>query len=253
MTTPYQEARRDRAEARAARARSKSDALFNQASKMADIIPFGQPILVGHHSEKWDRKYRSRIANKMNAACALSKEADHLESASNNAGNVISSDDPDALKALGEKLANLEKIHALMKAANPLIKKGNRDGLLALGFSEGRVDQLFKPDFCGRIGFPSFELTNSNANIKRIRDRIVHLEKQAVALVMEPIKGDGWTLSEDVDDNRIVIDYDEKPDRATLDALRAAGFHWSPTRGTHIRQRSNGAIYAAKRLLGISM
>ncbi len=30
---------------------------------MAQAIPFGQPILVGHHSEKRDRRYRGRIEN----------------------------------------------------------------------------------------------------------------------------------------------------------------------------------------------
>ncbi|GAC1401325.1 MAG: hypothetical protein NVSMB59_23200 [Vulcanimicrobiaceae bacterium] len=249
--TAYQEALRERAEIRAARARAKGEASVAQARKMGDIIPFGQPILVGHHSEKGDRRYRSRINRKYDVGFGLIKEAERLDDAAAHAGTSISSDDPDAIAALTEKLAKLEKIHALMKKANPLIKKGKRDGLLALGFSEGRVDQLFKPDFCGRIGFPAFELSNSNANIKRVRERIAHLQKQAVAVAMDPISGDGWTLSEDVEDNRIVIDFAEKPERAMLDALRAAGFKWSPTRGTHIRQRSNGAIYAAKRLLGL--
>lgn len=32
-----------------------------ESHKMADVIPVGQPILVGHHSEKSDRSYRARI------------------------------------------------------------------------------------------------------------------------------------------------------------------------------------------------
>lgn len=46
-----QEARRERYELRAERARQESDAAARQAEKIASIIPMGQPILVGHHSE----------------------------------------------------------------------------------------------------------------------------------------------------------------------------------------------------------
>ena len=44
-----QEARRERYELRAERARQESDAAARQAEKMASIIPRGQPILLGHH------------------------------------------------------------------------------------------------------------------------------------------------------------------------------------------------------------
>lgn len=47
-----QEARRERYELRAERARQESDAAARQAEKIASIIPMGQPILVGHHSEE---------------------------------------------------------------------------------------------------------------------------------------------------------------------------------------------------------
>ena len=49
----------------AGKARERSDAAFGAAGKMAEAIPFGQPILVGHHSEKRDRRYRGRMHAKM--------------------------------------------------------------------------------------------------------------------------------------------------------------------------------------------
>ncbi|MCH5684264.1 DUF3560 domain-containing protein [Niabella sp. W65] len=42
----------DYAKKQAAKNEQLSDELYNQASKMSSAIPFGQPILVGHHSEK---------------------------------------------------------------------------------------------------------------------------------------------------------------------------------------------------------
>lgn len=52
-----QEALDDKAERKSAVAGE----LINRARDMASIIPFGQPILVGHHSERRDRNYRGRI------------------------------------------------------------------------------------------------------------------------------------------------------------------------------------------------
>lgn len=64
------ENRAERAEHSAEKADAKSDALYSYAKKMADIIPFGQPILVGHHSEKSDRNFRNKIHNTFGKAFA---------------------------------------------------------------------------------------------------------------------------------------------------------------------------------------
>ncbi len=45
----------------AQRTEAEAGARLNTARKMAAVIPFGQPILIGHHSEKRDRNYRGRI------------------------------------------------------------------------------------------------------------------------------------------------------------------------------------------------
>ncbi|MFG9957598.1 DUF3560 domain-containing protein, partial [Pseudomonas aeruginosa] len=50
--------RRERLQERAAKISGESGALYQRAKTMASAIPFGQPILVGHHSEGRDRRYR---------------------------------------------------------------------------------------------------------------------------------------------------------------------------------------------------
>ena len=45
------------------------------SDKMASFIPLGQPILVGHHSEKRDRSYRAKIWAKMDKSVEESKKA----------------------------------------------------------------------------------------------------------------------------------------------------------------------------------
>lgn len=50
-----QAARKARFEERAEQASAESASTYNRARDMAQAIPFGQPILVGHHSETRDR------------------------------------------------------------------------------------------------------------------------------------------------------------------------------------------------------
>jgi hypothetical protein len=54
--------RAERFEDRADNKERESTNLYNSAHKMADCIPFGQPILVGHYSEGRDRRFRDRIS-----------------------------------------------------------------------------------------------------------------------------------------------------------------------------------------------
>jgi hypothetical protein len=67
----------ERSEVRAEKAEKKSDQLFDKAKEMASIIPFGQPILVGHHSEKRDRNYRDRIHNTFGKAFEEQEKAEY--------------------------------------------------------------------------------------------------------------------------------------------------------------------------------
>jgi Domain of unknown function (DUF3560) len=248
-----QEARRERLAAAAEKARREAAATLNGADAMASIIPFGQPILVGHYSEGRDRRFRARIDGKFRKGIALQKKAEELERRAESVGTAgVSSDDPEAIEKLREKVVKLEASQERMKSANKCVRKNDRAGLVALRFNEKQIETLFTPDFAGRLGFPDYAITNNSSNIRRLKQRIEELEKRAQTPAMQTIVGDGWTMSEDADENRIIIRFDAKPSREMLAALRAGGFKWSPTRGAHVRMRSNGATYAAKRILGVN-
>ena len=173
-----QEARRARYEEKASRLRDEAHRLHDQAHEMASAIPFGQPILVGHHSEGRDRRYRDRIHNTFGKAFATMDKADYYEEKAAKVGSGgISSDDPDALDKLNDKLENLRRNHEFMKAANAAIRKGKTPeaklaNLMALGVSEGTARDFLKPDCFGFVGFAPYSLQNSNANIRRVEQRI---------------------------------------------------------------------------------
>ena len=69
------EARQERFEAKAERAEDTSNALYERAHTMADAIPFGQPILVGHYSEGRDRRFRAKISSTFERAFEESDRA----------------------------------------------------------------------------------------------------------------------------------------------------------------------------------
>jgi hypothetical protein len=69
------EARAERLEERADRKASEAAATEEAARARADQIPMGQPILVGHHSEKRDRNFREKIRAGFDKAHELAQEA----------------------------------------------------------------------------------------------------------------------------------------------------------------------------------
>jgi len=113
-----QTAKTERAEDRAERyagyaenAEQRSAALYGQAKSMADGIPFGQPILVGHHSEKRDRNYRGRICSKFEKSFEEAKKAQHYEQrAAAASGTAAEKDLPFMHRRLKEAETNLRKV-----------------------------------------------------------------------------------------------------------------------------------------------
>lgn len=93
----------------------------------------------------------------------------------------IRSDDPQAIPKLQAKLAYLEGYSELMRTANKLVRKDDRAGLAAMGFKEKTIDGLFAKDFAGRVGFPDYELKNTNAEARRTRQRLEQLQREAQA------------------------------------------------------------------------
>lgn len=164
----------------------------------------------------------------------------------------ISSDDPLALEKLRDKLAKLEKHQETMKAANAAIRmkdtaKGDAK-LAELGYTQEEIKQLREPDFCGRIGYPSYELSNNNANIHRIRERIAELEKRAAEPTPEGWEFDGGRVEINTEINRLQIIFDDKPDADTRAELKGEGFRWAPSQNAWQRQYTPNALRAAKRI-----
>jgi len=242
------ERKRERYKDLAAKARKQSDSVYQHARSMSSCIPFGQPILVGHHSERRDRNFRSRIHNTYGKSFKLNDKASYYEGKASSVGSGgISSDDPEAIQKLKAELAACEANQANMKAANKLLKKRDMAGLKALGYSDEAIHELLNPRFSNNIGYASFTLSNNNANIRRIKLRIQDLENRAKRQDKEE-EGNGYTYREDTAENRVMFIFDGKPDEATRGVLKRHIFKWSPSRGAWVRQLNNAGLYAAQQI-----
>lgn len=71
--------RADRMNSRATKAVNESSSQYQRAHEIGSHIPFGQPILVGHHSEGRHRRDLDKIDNAMRKSCEAQDKAEHYE------------------------------------------------------------------------------------------------------------------------------------------------------------------------------
>lgn len=95
-------------------------------------------------------------------------------------GETVRSDDPQAIEKLERKLTALMLLQDFMKKTNRLLKAGKDSELLAMGFTQANIDNLKKPDFGGRVGFPDYKLTNNNGVISTTRKRLEAIQRATV-------------------------------------------------------------------------
>lgn len=167
---------------------------------------------------------------------------------------TIYSNDALALEKLQNKLNDLEEKHARMKAYNAHYRKnGTMKGFE--GLSDERAAKLDAEieNSWSKTPCPPFMLTNSNAEMKRVKCRIVELERLKAA-AEQPAEDkyphvDGVEVVENADEMRIQLIFDGKPDDDTRAMLKSNGFRWSPRFGAWQRQLTQNGIYATKRVL----
>lgn len=73
------ELRAERMEDRAEAAQDEATSRFGASRAILDVIPMGQPILVGHHSEKRHRRDLERADNHMRAGVEALDKAEHYQ------------------------------------------------------------------------------------------------------------------------------------------------------------------------------
>ncbi len=159
----------------------------------------------------------------------------------------IKSDDPQVLEKLTAKLEHLQEKQALMKSVNSYYRKHGT----ALGYPGISEEQAVKLDESVRMGyswertpFASYTLSNNNAEIRRLKQRIEQLtyDKEVGYVGWEFAGGEAVANTEN---NRLQLFFDEKPTADQRTTLKQNGFHWSPSEGAWQRLLNSNAIYSA--------
>lgn len=200
------------------KARKESNAAYERSNKLSEMIPFGQPILVGHHSEGMHRNHIKKIHSAMDKSIELSDKSEYFNSKANNIlnSNVISSDDPEALEKLENKLKLLLEKREEIKARE----------------------------------HHSWELSNLSGNITTVKKRILYLQslKKVDATTKEI---NGVKIAINTEANRVQMFFPGKPSEEIRSKLKSNGFRWSPYEGAWQRQMSRWSIDLANEIAGV--
>ena len=240
----------------AEKAKVNSTQLWNQSREISSFIPPGQPILVGHHSEGKHRRDLNHIDNLTRKSIEEDKKADYYVNKANSAenNNAISSDDPESVIKLKEKLNKLQRIQDTMKKFNSEYRKCKGD-VDKMNVSEEAKDSMkeakstYMSNFENFKPFEHWQLSNNNQNMNRIKKRIKKLEIMQSHKTKELIIN-GVKVVDNVEENRLQIFFDCIPEEDIRKKLKSSGFRFSKRNGDCWQAfRSNTANYNAKEIL----
>lgn len=248
----YQERKQeriDRYRQYAENAEKRSTNAYEASGKAVDGIPMGQPILVGHHSEKRHRAALKRSHNAMDKFVAESNKSDYWERRADavESDHAISGHDPEAIAKLNTKLERLESHHSLMKTVNARLRKLKlkdltpesaqtvREFISSLVTDTEQADKitldLLQTSKCWdgvySLGYPPYALQNSNGNIRRVRERIKALERETARPQAVDTKVNGVTVTDNKDMDSVELHFPGKPSDAIRSELKANGWRWA--------------------------
>lgn len=219
--------------------RKKADSAQLQFhNAVASLPPFGEPIKIGHHSEKRHRAAFDKCDR------ALGKMVEHSDMANHHASKAggladqldssIYSDDPDAIEAIQAKVREIDAECARMVACNKAFKKSNGapGWAKAAGMNdeeatkaEAAWDRLKSICPYEHQPYPAYALSNRRANARRLTKRIGEIEARNKRQQTAEDAG-GVLISRHPDCNWASVTFSEKPSRDILIALKEAGYRW---------------------------
>jgi len=151
--------------------------------------------------------------------------------------NNIGHDDPQAEQKLRHKLKQLQDKQTMFKAINAINRKNKLTiqekvselvKLIGNDISRETALGLLQPDYAGRTGIPSYELTNNNGVMNNVLERLSKIARvEAMPEFNE--KRNGVHIYIDKDENRIFVDFKGKPSQEVISHLKSYGFRWRPS------------------------
>ena len=169
------------------------------------------------------------------------------------------------------RLAKAEKRHAMMKAANAIVRSKPKNAstpkkiadLVALGMSDVTASSLFEKDWVGRYGFPGHELTSEKALVARLREKLVTLAALDAARDVEDevLAFDGFAVELCWADDRLRVRFPRRQPKGDprIAGLEGGGWRWSRTESAWQRKLtaegtlSWSAINSVEEIFGVDI
>lgn len=251
------ERRADILRLRAAKQRVEASNHLRASHDIGCRIPFGQPILVGHHSEKGHRRAIDRMHSHDAKGYGALQYAETLERRADNVERrpSIQASDSDAVEQYRGKLEMLTRERDNMKATNAAWRSYQRtkdqSELNALGFSAGDVlaleTKIASAYSWERQPYPHWQLTNLGARIRDITKKLERLEQDKAAADVVRECANDIRLEDSPSANRVRLFFPGKPDAITRTELKRNGYRWTPSLGCWQAYRNWRAMELAKK------
>ena len=175
-----------------------------------------------------------------------------------------------AASVADKEIQDLKNMQTFMKEANKIVRKKKLSDAekvrlvlelakkLELNTTEKSVKQLLEPDFAGRVGFPSYQLTSINNRIKEREKKIAKIERRETAakeqgtleIPFESDLGDG-KVEYDAGADRLRVYFDDRLSKEDFKKMRSAGFRWAKSLEAFSRNLNNSSVWKAKSTLGL--
>lgn len=168
-------------------------------------------------------------------------------------GFPIKSGDKNAVQQLEEKIATAEEKQRVMKLRNAYYRKNKTlkgcEGVEDSTAAKFDIEIEKELDYY-KTPYPSFELTNNNANIKRLRQRLEELKKEKSTEGREyDTEGLGLKVVENKEIMRLQLIFDDKPSEEIRKLLKSYSFKWAPSKNAWQRQLTNNARFSLKQVI----
>ena len=169
----------------------------------------------------------------------------------------IMAGDSDAVQRLQAEINEREQRQSHMRLVNSTIRKhlkldnaGKMESLLAVGLTQSQASSALTKDCFGGIGFASFELTNNNANIRRMKQRLESISRNQ-SLPETSTQGTAATVEDCPSENRIRVTFPSKPAVEVRTRLKSSGFRWTPSLGVWQAYRHAHTIAFAMQIAAV--
>lgn len=179
-----------------------------------------------------------------------------LDRISSCGSNAIMSGDAQAVEKLELKIERLTDEQEFMKEVNAYYRQNKTlDGCPVLSpeqVEEIRADMERGFNLEGKP-YPSWALSNNNANIRRLKERLEKLKAIKEQGTQEHSDSDtgieGLKVVENTEVMRIQLIFDYKPDETVRSLLKRNGFRWSPRFSAWQRNLNENGKYAVNEVI----